>query len=238
MVEPWQERTALVLGEDGIDRLRAATVAVVGVGGVGGYAAEMLARAGVGHLILIDSDTISVTNKNRQLIALDSTVGRVKTDVLRERLQDINPSLDITVLPIYLEAGRIGETFAPYRLDFVVDAIDTVAPKLALIKWCYENRIGSVSSMGAGAKSDATSIRIADISKTFNCSLAAVIRKRLRKAGITKGVKVVFSEELPDPRAVIPVTERNKCSLVGSMSYIPAVFGCCCAQAAIACLTK
>jgi len=238
MVEPWQERTALILGEEGLERLKAATVAVVGVGGVGAYAAEMLVRAGLGHIILIDSDDVSITNKNRQLIALDSTVGRVKAYVLRERLLDINPALEATVLPIYLEADRVGETFAPYKLDFVVDAIDTVAPKLALIKWCYENRIKSVSSMGAGAKTDATKIRIADISRTFNCSLAFVVRKRLRKAGITKGVKVVFSEELPDPKAVIPVEERNKCSLVGSISYIPAVFGCCCAQAAIACLTK
>ncbi len=233
MIEEWKSRTAMMVGEDGVVALAGSTVVVVGVGGVGGYAAEMVVRAGVGHIVIMDDDLVSESNRNRQLIALTSTVGKSKTDVLKSRLLDINPALEVTVLPFYLEDGKAGEVLGPFKPDFVIDAIDTVAPKLSLIKWCYENRIPSVSSMGAGAKSDATRIRIADISKTFNCSLAFVVRKRLRKMGITKGVKVVFSEELPDTGAVVPCQERNKCSNVGSISYIPAVFGCCCAQACI-----
>lgn len=223
----------MLIGEEGLDRLSASCVAVIGVGGVGGYAAEMIARAGVGHIIIMDSDDVSVTNKNRQLLALDSTVGRPKCDVMRERLLDINPQLDITVIKEYLEADSPEAVLGGYRIDFLVDAIDTLSPKMALIKYCVDKGIPLVSSMGAGAKTDATKVRLADISKSFNCPLAFVVRKRLRRMGIRKGFKVVFSEELPRKEAIVECDDRNKKSLVGTVSYIPAVFGCVCAQAAL-----
>lgn len=232
-MEDWKERTSMLIGEEGLQRLSVSRVAVIGVGGVGGYAAEMVVRAGVGHLIIMDSDNVSVTNKNRQLLALDSTVGRPKCDVLRERLLDINPQLDIIVLKEYLEAGSADEVLGKYRIDFLIDAIDTLSPKMSLIKYCMDRRIPLVSSMGAGAKTDATKVRLADISKSFNCPLAALVRKRLRRMGIKKGFQAVFSEELPKKEAITECDDRNKKSLVGTISYIPAVFGCVCAQAAI-----
>ena len=206
---------------------------VIGVGGVGGYAAEMIVRAGVGHIIIMDSDTVSVTNKNRQLLALDSTVGRPKCEVLKARLLDINPELEVTVLQEYLEADMVETVLGGYRVDFIVDAIDTLAPKLALIKYCVDHGIPHVSSMGAGAKYDATKVRLADISKSYNCPLAYIVRKRLRHMGIRRGFQVVFSEELPDRDAIVECEDRNKKSQVGTISYLPAVFGCVCAQAAI-----
>lgn len=232
-METWKERTAMIVGEEGLKRLSDSRVAVIGVGGVGGYAAEMVVRAGVGHLIILDSDDVSVTNKNRQLLALDSTVGRPKCDVLRERLLDINPDLDITVMKEYLEADAVEAALGGFRIDFLVDAIDTLSPKMALIKYCMDRHIPLVSSMGAGAKTDATKVRLADISKSFNCPLASVVRKRLRRMGIKKGFQAVFSEELPKNEAIVECDDRNRKSLVGSISYIPAVFGCVCAQAAL-----
>ena len=207
---------------------------VVGLGGVGAYAAEMLCRAGVGNMVILDSDTVSVTNRNRQLIALESTIGKLKTDVVAQRLRDINPAINLTVIPEYIEESNLEEIFSTAgELDYVVDAIDTLAPKISLIKYCVEHKIPHVSAMGAGAKLDATKIRIADISKSYNCPLAYILRKKLRKEGISKGFKVVFSEELPDRDAIVPMEERNKKSQVGTISYLPAVFGCVCAQAAI-----
>lgn len=223
----------MMAGEDGLKRLEEAHVAVIGVGGVGGYAAEMIVRAGVGHLLILDSDDVSVTNKNRQLLALDSTLGRPKCDVLRERLLDINPELDITVIKEYIDVDTVADVLSGHRIDFLVDAIDTLSPKMALIKYCMDSRIPLVSSMGAGAKSDATKVRLADISRTFNCPLAFVVRKRLRRMGIRKGFEAVFSEELPMKSAIMECDERNKKSMVGTVSYMPAVFGCVCAQAAI-----
>lgn len=259
VMQKWKERTGMLVGEDMLNHFAESSVAVIGIGGVGGYAAEMLVRAGIGHLIILDSDIVSETNKNRQLLALDSTVGKPKCEVLSSRLKDINPELDLTVIASYLEApsacrqdvsasagtgtepccGNVMADNTPegilsrYHIDFLVDAIDTLAPKLALIKYCVDNRIPHVSSMGAGAKFDVTKIRVADISKSFSCPLAYVVRKRLRHMGISKGFKVVFSEELPDVNAIVPAEERNKKSQVGTISYLPAVFGCACAQVAL-----
>ncbi len=230
---PWQERTRMLVGERMLEHFARSRVAVVGVGGVGGYAAEMLVRAGVGHLVIMDSDDVSLSNKNRQLLALDSTVGKPKCDVLASRLLDINPALDIVVIKEYLETDKAGDYFSGMKIDFLVDAIDTLSPKLSLIKYCMDNSIPLVSSMGAGAKFDATKVRLADISKSYNCPLAYIVRKRLRHMGISKGFKVVFSEELPDRDAIVSQEDRNKKSQVGTVSYIPAVFGCVCAQAAI-----
>ncbi|MBQ2133950.1 MAG: tRNA threonylcarbamoyladenosine dehydratase [Bacteroidales bacterium] len=233
-MERWQERTAVLLGEATLDSLAAKRVMVVGLGGVGAYAAEMLCRAGVGNLVLIDSDTVGESNLNRQLIALNSTIGKLKTDVLAERLKDINPAVNLVVVPEYVEEENLSRIFETAgKLDYVVDAIDTLAPKISLIKHCVQNRIPHVTAMGAGAKLDATKIRIADLSKSYNCPLAYILRKKLRKEGISKGFKVVFSEELPDRDAIVPMEERNKKSQVGTISYLPAVFGCVCAQAAI-----
>lgn len=237
MAEDWQFRTRMLIGDRGIERLASARVVVAGAGGVGGYAAEMLVRAGVGHMLVIDSDTVADSNRNRQILALKSTVGKAKCEVLAQRLLDINHDLDLVTLqeyitPSYKSDGSPVEDPGPSspvfllggrQIDFVVDAIDTVAPKLSLIKYCMDNHIPVVSSMGAGAKSDVTKIRIADISKSYNCPLAHVVRKRMRRMGVPKGFKVVFSEELADTDAIVPCDELNKKSQVGSISYIPAV---------------
>ena len=233
-MEQWQERTSILLGEQVLDSRAAKKVMVVGLGGVGAYAAEMLCRAGVGNMVLIDSDTVGQTNLNRQLIALNSTLGKLKSEVLAQRLLDINPKVQLTIISEYVEEENIPRIFETAgELDYVVDAIDTLAPKISLIKHCVQNGIPHVTAMGAGAKLDATKIRIADLSKSYNCPLAYILRKKLRKEGISKGFKVVFSEELPDREAIVPLEERNKKSQVGTISYLPAVFGCVCAQAAI-----
>ncbi len=233
-MEQWQERTSILLGEQVLDSLASRKVMVVGLGGVGAYAAEMLCRAGVGNMVLIDSDTVGETNLNRQLIALNSTLGKLKSEVLAQRLLDINPKVQLTIISEYVEEENIPRIFETAgELDYVVDAIDTLAPKISLIKHCVQNGIPHVTAMGAGAKLDATKIRIADLSKSYNCPLAYILRKKLRKEGISKGFKVVFSEELPDRDAIVPMEERNKKSQVGTISYLPAVFGCVCAQAAI-----
>ena len=237
-MEAWKERTQLLVGPEGLERLFEGSVAVIGLGGVGAYAAEMLCRAGVGHLILLDSDVVSESNKNRQLIALDSTIGKPKSAVLAERLKDINPDVRLTLINCYLEEGSIQQLLGEHKVDFLVDAIDTLAPKIALIKYCVESGIPHVSSMGAGAKFDATAVRLADLSKSYNCPLAYILRKKLRKVGISKGFKVVFSEELPRREAIVAVEERYKKSNVGTISYLPAVFGCVCAQAAVEHLLK
>jgi tRNA threonylcarbamoyladenosine dehydratase len=240
-MENWQERTGVLIGEEGLNKLKNATVLVVGLGGVGAYAAEMLCRSGVGKMILLDSDTVNETNKNRQLIALDSTIGKLKCEVLGARLKDINPNIQLRLIAQYVEQENLSAIFADaairgteeWKIDYVVDAIDTLSPKISLIKYCVTNSIPHVSSMGAGAKLDATKIRIADLSKSYNCPLAFILRKKLRKEGISKGFQVVFSEELPDRDAIVPAEERNKKSQVGTISYLPAVFGCVCAQAAV-----
>ena len=230
----WQERTRLLLDPEQMERLSDAHIAVIGLGGVGAYAAEMLARAGVGSLLILDSDNVSLSNRNRQLLALESTTGRPKTEVMVERLRDINPDISLTIINDYLTPENVEQLLSGQRIDFLVDAIDTLSPKIALICYCMSHKIPLVSSMGAGAKFDMTRVRIADISKSFNCPFAYIIRKKLRKEGISKGFKVVFSEELPDREAIIPVEETNKKSQVGTISYLPAAFGLACAQTAVA----
>lgn len=234
----WLERSELLIGKKSIEFLKNCAVVIVGVGGVGGYAAEMIVRAGVGTIVIIDADVVSVSNKNRQLLALDSTIGMSKVMVLSDRLLDINPNLNVIAVKEYLTEENVEkvmeEALQGRKPDFVVDAIDTLSPKISLISYCFSNSIPLVSSMGSGAKFDATKVRIADISKSYNCPLAYILRKKLRKVGISKGFKVVFSEELPEKEAIIPTEgERNKKSQVGTISYLPAVFGCVCAQAAL-----
>ena len=223
----------MLFGEEGCSRLKAATVVVVGVGGVGGFAAEMLARAGIGHLVIVDSDEVSVTNRNRQILALTSTVGRPKCDVLKERLEDINPEIKVTTIGSYVTGENNDELFGGLDADFLIDAIDTLTPKIYLIKYCLDRGIPMVSSMGAGAKVDATAVRIADISETRMCPLAHMLRKRLHKIGIYSGFKAVFSVEEPRRESVVIEESRNKKSQVGTVSYLPSVFGAACAQVAI-----
>lgn len=230
----WKERTELLLGQEAVGRLQDARVTVVGVGGVGAAAAEMLVRAGVGHVTLIDSDVVSLSNLNRQLIALNSTVGLPKVEVLRGRLLDINPELDLQIMETYVseDAMPIGHP------DYVVDAIDTLSPKIALIQYCLRENVPIVSSMGSGAKMDATAVRVADISKTYECPLAHMLRKRLHKLGIREGFKAVFSAEKPMEGATVNEESRNKKSQVGTVSYLPTVFGCVCAQVIIEHIVK
>ena len=233
----WLERSELLFGKIVLDELKRANVLVVGIGGVGAYAAEMLVRSGVGKITIADSDTVSVTNINRQLIALHSTIGQLKTDVLAKRLMDINPKLSLRVVPEYIKDEKTDEILDSEKYDYVVDAIDTLSPKLALIKGCLDRKIPIVSSMGAGAKLDPTKMEICDISKTHHCPLAHMLRKRLHKMGIRKGFKAVFSAEPPKEGAMILCEEQNKKSNVGTISYLPALFGIGCASVVIRDLT-
>lgn len=234
----WLERSELLLGKEGLERLTSANVLIVGVGGVGAYAAEMLVRAGIGRVTIADSDSVSESNINRQLIALHSTVGRIKTDVLAERLIDINPELQLRVVPEYIKDEKTDEILNSDSFDYIVDAIDTLSPKLALIKGALDRKIPIVSSMGAGAKLDPTKMEICDISKTHHCPLAHMLRKRLHKMGIRRGFKAVFSAEPPIEGAMILCQEQNKKSNVGTISYLPALFGIGCASAVIRDLTN
>lgn len=232
-MEPWQERTALMFGSAGLDRLASARVAVVGLGGVGAMAAEMLVRAGVGHILLVDADTVSVSNINRQLPALHSTVGLSKCSVMSRRLLDINPELDLQCCEQYVDEASVGGVLEPFAPECVVDAIDTLSPKIALIQFCLAKGLFLVSSMGSGSKTDATKVRLADISATFQCPLAHMLRKRLHKLGIVSGFLAVFSSERPLKGSMVLEESRNKKSQTGTVSYMPAVFGCTCAQAVV-----
>lgn len=223
----WQQRTELLLGKDRMEHLRNSHVLVVGLGGVGAYAAEMICRAGVGKMTIVDADTVQPSNINRQLPALHSVIGRPKAEVLAERFRDINPDLELTVLPVYLKDEAIPELLDSAKFDFVVDAIDTVAPKCYLIYNALKRGIKIVSSMGAGAKSDITQVCFADLWETYHCGLSKAVRKRLQKMGMKRKLPVVFSTEQADPNAVILIdNEQNKKSTTGTVSYMPAVFGC------------
>ena len=227
MRDEWQQRTKLLLGEEKMERLRKAHVLVVGVGGVGAYAAEMLCRAGVGKMTIVDADTVQPSNMNRQLPALRSALGRFKVDVPAERFRDVNPELELHVMPVYLKDEAIPELLDSAAFDFIVDAIDTVAPKCFLIYHALKRRMKIVSSMGAGAKKDITQVRFADLWDTYHCGLSKAVRKRLQKMGMKRKLPVVFSTEQADPEAVVLVEgEANKKSAVGTISYMPAVFGC------------
>ena len=227
MENKWTDRTALLLGDDKMQRLAAAHVLVVGVGGVGAYAAEMLCRAGVGELTIVDADTVNVTNINRQLPATHDTIGRLKTEVLGQRFSDINPDIRLHELPMYLKEEEVPALLDAAQYTFIVDAIDTIAPKCALISEALRRGIPIVSSMGAGAKSDITQICFADLWDTYHCGLAKAVRTRLKKEGLRRSLPVVFSTEQADRRAVITVEgEQNKKSTAGTISYMPAVFGC------------
>ncbi len=225
----WNSRTRLLLGEEGVRRLASARVLVAGVGGVGGYAAEILARTGVGHLTLADADTVSVSNLNRQLIALIPDIGRSKTELFANRFREINPEIDVATTDRFISADNVAELLDE-GFDFVVDAIDTVAPKTALIAECMRRRIPVISSMGAGGRTDASKIGYADLWETREDGLARAVRQRLKKAGLRRPLKTVSSTEAPRKGAIIEVNERNKMSSYGTVAAIPAIFGIMAAQ--------
>lgn len=233
MSKEWLERTSLLLGDEKLGILRRANVLVVGLGGVGAYAAEMIARSGVGRITIADADTVSTTNINRQLIALHSTIGKQKAELMAERLRDINPEVELTVVNRFIKDDETDTLLDSQKFDYVVDAIDTLSPKLALIKGCIDRNIPLVSSMGAGAKTDPTKMDICDIAKTHHCPLAHMLRKRLHKIGIRSGFKAVYSPEPVREGAMILCEEQNKKSNTGTISYIPALFGIGCASVVI-----
>lgn len=223
----WKERTELLFGKAKMERLATAHVMIVGMGGVGAYAAEMICRAGVGRMTLIDADKVQPSNINRQLPALQTTVGQEKVVLMAERLKLINPEIQLSVQPVFLKDENIPLLLDSDKFDFVVDAIDTLSPKCWLIYHALKRHIKIISSMGAGAKSDITQIRFADVSETYHCGLSRAVRKRLQKMGVRHKLPVVFCTEQVDTNAVMLTDgEQNKCSTCGTVSYMPATFGC------------
>jgi len=234
----WLSRTELLIGKANVEKLGRSNVLVAGLGGVGAYAAEMICRAGTGRMTIVDGDIIQPSNLNRQLPSLNSTLGKAKTEVMGSRLLDINPDLELTMLQEFIRDERMsGILDGGY--DYVVDAIDSLSPKLFLIYHAVRKNLPVVSSMGAGGKMDPTRIQITDISGTYNCRLARILRKRLHKLGIREGFKAVFSPELvPAESIIVTEGEQNKASSVGTISYVPAAFGCACASVVIRDLTS
>jgi tRNA A37 threonylcarbamoyladenosine dehydratase len=222
----WLERTELLFGKEKLKKLKQANVLVVGLGGVGAYAAEQLCRAGIGKMTIADGDVVEITNRNRQLPALISNIGLSKAEILADRFHDINESIELTVVNDYISDEKIIELLKSQQFDYVVDAIDTLSPKVFLIYHSVQMGLRIVSSMGAGGKTDPLKVQISDISKSHNCKLAKMLRKRLSRMGISKGVKVVFSPEEIDKNAVRLEDAKNKKSTVGTVSYMPPIFGC------------
>ncbi|WP_346863687.1 tRNA threonylcarbamoyladenosine dehydratase [uncultured Draconibacterium sp.] len=234
----WLDRTELLLGAEKLERLKSAKVLVVGLGGVGAYAAEQLCRAGIGNMTIVDGDVVEETNRNRQLPALISTTGKSKAEILAERFKDINPEIELTAINDYIRDEKTLNLLKSKPFDYVVDAIDTLSPKVFLIHHAIDLGLPIISSMGAGGKMDPSKITIADISKSYNCKLAKMLRKRLSRLGIKKGVKVVFSAELINENAVRLEEAQNKKSTVGTISYMPPAFGCFLASQVITDLIK
>ncbi len=226
MTDIWLERTELLLKQDGLNRLSKAKILVVGLGGVGSFAAEFLARAGVGNMHIADGDIVDITNINRQLPALHSTVGQHKVELVGNRLLDINPKLNLVKINEFLSPERMEEVVFSEKFDYVLDCIDSLSPKLSLIRTCRRNKIKLISAMGAGGKTDPSKVIVRDISKTNNCLLAKQVRKRLKKESISKGFRCVFSTEIQDEKSLKMTDGTNfKKSFYGTTSYIPAIFG-------------
>lgn len=223
----------MLLQPDGLQRLKAANVLVVGLGGVGGYAAEMLCRAGVGRLTLIDNDVVTPTNINRQIIALQSTVGKPKTELISNRIHDINPDCEVTSMQVFLRDELTSQILQAQHYDYIVDAIDTLSPKVFLLCEAHRRQIPVVSSMGSAGKFDPSAVRIADISRSHTCPLAAMVRKRLHRLGVQDGIKVVFSTEKVAEHSIIEDPSQNKRTTIGTISYLPPLFGCFCASVVI-----
>ncbi|AJW64221.1 tRNA threonylcarbamoyladenosine dehydratase [Elizabethkingia miricola] len=226
MVDIWLERTELLIKEAGIEKLKKSNILIVGMGGVGSFAAEFIARSGVGNLTIVDGDVIDITNINRQLPALHSTVGDDKVELMARRILDINPELNLTRINEFLNPERMEEVIQAGNFDYILDCIDSVSPKLALIKAARKNKIKIISCMGAGGKLDPSKVMVRDISKTRNCYLAKQVRKRLKKENINKGFRCVFSTEIQREDSLKMTDGSNyKKSFYGTISYMPAIFG-------------
>ena len=221
----WLQRTELLIGAEALERLNNLNVMVIGLGGVGSFAAEFLARAGVGRMTIVDGDTVDLTNTNRQLPAMHSTVGRPKTEVMAERMRDINPNLQLTIREEFLTPYTVADLITT-DYDYVFDCIDSVQPKQYVIVTCKQKGIRVVSSMGAGGRLDPSKVQVADISETYNCPFAQQMRKGLRRKGVRRGVTAVFSCELVHKENMM-LTDGSKFkkSFYGTISYIPAIFG-------------
>ena len=234
MIPYWMSRTQLMLGDNLVEKLMSKNILVVGLGGVGGICAEMIVRAGIGKMTIVDNDTIDASNINRQIPALHSTVSQSKAQVLAARLLDINPLLELTILEVFVENTSMQALIEKEPWDYVVDCIDTLSAKVDLIKGCMDRKLAIVSSMGAGGKVDPSQIRVTDLSKSYECNLARYVRKRLQALGIKKGLKVVFSPEKPDQSKIIESDKvYPKKSIIGTLSYMPAIFGCTVASVVI-----
>ena len=239
MKKKWLERTELLIKEVGAKKLANAHVLVVGLGGVGSFAAEFIARAGVGKMTIVDGDTVDITNINRQLPALHSTIDQHKGDLVTQRLLDINPELDLTKINQFLNPEDMETLLDSTRFDYVLDCIDSVTPKITLIKAARRRKIKIISAMGAGGKIDPSKVMVRDISKTKNCYLAKQVRKRLKKEHIHKGFRCVFSTELQNEDSLKMTDGSNyKKSYYGTISYIPAIFGLYAAAEVITYLLK
>lgn len=239
MQKNWLERTELLIKENGIEKLQNANLLVIGLGGVGSFAAEFLARAGVGKMTIVDGDTVDITNINRQLPALYSTLGKSKVDVVAERLLDINPDLKLFKINEFLSPERMEEVIDSQKFNYILDCIDSVTPKITLLKMAKRKKVKIVSCMGAGGKVDPSKVMVRDISKTHNCFLARQVRKRLKKEHVNKGIRCVFSNEIQSEESLKMTDGANyKRSFYGTISYIPAIFGLYAAAEVIAYLTK
>jgi tRNA A37 threonylcarbamoyladenosine dehydratase len=229
----WLSRTKLLIGDEKLEKLYNAHVLVVGMGGVGSFAAEFVCRAGVGEMTIVDGDVVDPSNRNRQLPALATTHGQYKADIMAERLLAINPELKLNSIKEFITPEKVEEVLS-VKYDYVVEAIDSITPKITFIKAAHAKGLRIVSSMGAGAKLDPTQLRVVDISKTYNCPFAQQVRKNLKAAGIYKGIKVVFSPEEPIKESLMLTDGSNyKKSAYGTISYLPATFGACVASVAI-----
>ncbi len=234
----WLSRTSLLIGEETVRALTQKHVMIVGMGGVGSFAAEFIARSGIGKMTIIDGDVVDPTNRNRQLPALATNHGESKALIMAERLKAINPEIELNVVKEFVNPEMVLQQFS-YKPDYLIDAIDSITPKITFIRMAYESGLPLVSSMGAGAKLDPTQLRVVDISKTYNCPFAQQVRKNLKGHGIRRGVKVVFSPEAPIKESLMLTDGRNyKKSAYGTVSYLPAVFGAVTASVVIRDLMK
>jgi len=235
----WLERTELLIKKNGLEKLQKSNILIVGMGGVGSFAAEFITRAGIGNLTIVDGDSIDITNINRQLIALNSNLGENKVEIMGKRITDINPNINLTLVNEFLQPESIENIIQNEKFDYVLDCIDSLSPKLSLIKASKKHKVKIISCMGAGGKVDPSKVLVRDICKTHNCYLAKQVRKRLKKDGIHKGFRCVFSSELQNENSLKLTDGSNfKKSFYGTISYIPAIFGLYAASEVIRYLIK
>lgn len=223
----WLERTELILSKEKIERLKNAHVLIVGLGGIGSFAGEFIARAGVGKMTIIDGDVFDPTNKNRQLTALDSTIGRNKAVVLGERIKDINPEIELNVIQEFVLPERVWELLKEFQPDYVMDCIDSVTPKLEWLKACKVLNIKVITHLGAGGKTDPSRVQVAKLTRSHNCKLASHLKKRLKRDKVHfDSIRAVFSSELQQKQSLKMTDGSNfKKSFYGTVSYMPALFG-------------